>query len=321
MALATLLARAAKGGLRLRPPKKLTAAWLSKATAMVDERLGAPATKPSSGKPSAGKPSGRSAKRKRAAWRDVGKAGDKGSYVTDMGRDMAALDKQLVMKTATAGERTIRRFIRMSLQLNGKFSLRRLGTLRVVRRPAWEGCNPATGRLMRWPAKNSVQFRPSELLKVYQLPKGLKRLKVRAEWRRWALSAKEPDRLSFWAWAARAHLGTDPKGVVQKACDLSMRRRMAWFVHVDTGIKLSLACRIVRAWELAMRQNLYSAKRSFWGGGGNGRVGLYGVGTIRVDRRDTLYCVNPSTGRPMTVPPKDVVRFRIAADLSYDLNR
>jgi len=317
VALATLLARAAKGGLRLRPPKKLTAAWLAKATTMVDERLGAAATKPSAGKPSAGTRT----KKKRTAWRDVGKAGGMGSYVTDMGRDMAALDKQLFMKTATAGERAIRRFIRMNLELNGHFALRNFGSLRVVLRPPWQGCNPATGRTQQFPAKSTVLFRPSYNTQASPLPKGLKRLKVRAEWRRLALSAKESDRLSFWAWTARAHLGTDPKDVVRKACDLSMRRRMAWFVHVDTGMKLSLACRVVRAWELAVRQNLYSAKRSFWGGGGNGRVCLYGVGTIRVDRRDTLYCHNPRTGRRMKVPPKDMVRFRISDDLSYLLNR
>ena len=317
--LAKLLARAAQGGLRLRPPTKLTAAWLAKATATVDERLGA--SKPSSEKPTADKPSGRAAKKKRAAWRDVGKTGGMVSYVTDMGRELASLDKQLYMKTATAGERAIRRFIQMSLELTGHFALRNFGSLRVVLRPAWEGCNPATGRPMRHPAKKTVLFRPSHNTQARPLPKGQKRLKVRAEWKQWALSANEPERLSFWAWTARAHLGTDPKKVVREVCDLSIRRRMAWFVHVDTGMKLSLACRVVRAWELVVRQNLYTAKTSFWGGGGNGRVCLYGVGTLRVERRAELFGRNPMTGRALKVPAKDVVRFRVSGALSYDLNR
>jgi DNA-binding protein HU-beta len=51
-----------------------------------------------------------------------------------------------------------------------------------------------------------------------------------------------------------------------------------------------------------------------------GKLSLIGFGSFSVNERSARTCRNPQTGKPMEVPAKKVVRFKVGSKLSTAVN-
>lgn len=79
-----------------------------------------------------------------------------------------ALVQQHGISKVAAGEivDTVIEVFTKQMKKEGNFAIPKIGTFQVSKRPARKGRNPMTGESLKIPAKNSVRFKASTVLKA-----------------------------------------------------------------------------------------------------------------------------------------------------------